>query len=842
MIDTSLPHSNGGRHSHSHHSKLKHRHDSFNGADLKVYVRDVSDKDGKKRAITVKTWSTVKDVKDALQKLLNVPPAAQKIYFGPLSTSGQDLPNHRSLTDAGIYRNGEVLYLEIKGYLPSSTSSGIGASNDLSTLKAQDNDLCISKAFLSVTNRDLKSIVKNTRIAITLGLKPSLVLDGSGGTYFLHDPNKRKIAVFKPADEEPYAENNPRGYVQQSYDQFEEADSLSMRAGIKPGEACLREVAAYLLDDKGFSGVPMTTLIEARHPAFNYYGSMLNLNQGGAAVGSHSLTIGSSPLLQQSSQTLQKKVGSCQEFVSSECSMDDLSPSKISVEEVHKIAVLDIRIMNADRNSANLLCRRKPNDPDTFELIPIDHGYCLRTVADVCWFDWCWLDWPQLKKSVSQKTKEYILNLDVEKDARMLKEKLNIPSDALDYFRASSKLLQAGIRVGMTLYDIAVLCCRNDDAGEHPSKLEQLLSMTAEIASSAVDNGRWHHAAASQALEQQLSETGLFSSSTFAPISKRNTISIFKSASSVNFSSFMSELSESEPLSDKQPLAPMFQTSCSDSSSDGVGDKEEEEAECEKWAADFIAGTLDYATTPIASPKTTRQRSISFARSDSLDESQDSSSELSRSPQGFWFVPPSQSKSATFHDEETTWSPESSPASSPNLLKSKNAVDFDKFRLHERSVKFELNPSCDKNDYEDTDSRTEPLTILSDSNAGSKSRSVQFDTTSLIAPDLSDQHDGINQSLDHDDIFGIFDIPHEPTFNMKRSQSYSGFSFNRIGSNSGQDSNAARASPLTTSSEEYKKYYAKFIDLLIDREIAAVLRTREIKKLNNANRFQPIDQ
>ena len=33
--------------------------------------------------------------------------------------------------------------------------------------------------------------------------------------------------------------------------------------------------------------------------------------------------------------------------------MDDLSPSKISVDEVHKIAILDIRLMNADRNSAN---------------------------------------------------------------------------------------------------------------------------------------------------------------------------------------------------------------------------------------------------------------------------------------------------------------------------------------------------------------------------------------------------------------------------------------------------------------------------------------------------------
>ena len=93
---------------------------------------------------------------------------------------------------------------------------------------------------------------------------------------------------------------------------------------------------------------------------------------------------------------LSNKIGSCQEVVYAECTMDDISPSKISVEEIHKIAILDIRLMNADRNTANLLCRRK--EDNSLELIPIDHGFCLRSSCDVAWFDWCWLDWPQLKE------------------------------------------------------------------------------------------------------------------------------------------------------------------------------------------------------------------------------------------------------------------------------------------------------------------------------------------------------------------------------------------------------------------------------------------------------------
>jgi hypothetical protein len=171
--------------------------------------------------------------------------------------------------------------------------------------------------------------------------------------------------------------------------------------------------------------------------------------------------------------------------------MDDLSPSKICADEVHKIAILDIRIMNADRNTANLLCRRR--EDNSLELVPIDHGYSLRSIADVSW-----MDWPQLKEvnivkqrflatssmcfrvqsltvtmclllqPLSEKSKNYVLKLDIDADINILKEKLNICQEAVDYFRSSSKLLQEGVKAGLTLYDIAIMCCRNDDLGEIP--------------------------------------------------------------------------------------------------------------------------------------------------------------------------------------------------------------------------------------------------------------------------------------------------------------------------------------------------------------------------------------
>ena len=434
--------------------------------DLKIYIKDVHDRQGRKRPLTVKPWATIKDVKDQLTKHLHIPASSQGIYFGPLLSSAKELPNHRSLQDAGIYRNGETLLLEIKG-------SRNGACPSISSLRNATNDICVSSSTLDLCPKTLQRLLQQSRRGLALGFKPALAPDGSGGSYFLSDARKKRVGVFKPADEEPFAENNPRGYVPHNSpvntDGAGGEDNAEwLRQGIRPGELCLREVAAFLLDHDGFSGVPMTTLAEARHPALHTAGQHWTLSEGGAGVGVHSLN--ASPLTPGGTSKCQevvKKVGSFQEYIHAECTMDDLSPSKISVDEVHKIAILDIRLMNADRNVANILCQRIPEDPDHFRLVPIDHGYSLRSKCDVAWFDWCWLDWPQMKQPLSKKSKDYVLGLDIEADVRLLQERLNMRNDVLDYFRSSCQILKAGVRAGLTLYDIcSEIMCRNDPSGE----------------------------------------------------------------------------------------------------------------------------------------------------------------------------------------------------------------------------------------------------------------------------------------------------------------------------------------------------------------------------------------
>jgi len=639
--------------------KRSNLHAALSQPDLKIFIKDVRDKHGRKRPINVRSWSTVKDVKDRLSQLLHVPPCNQRLFFGP----GNDLPNHRTLNDAGIYRSGETLWFDIH------SSAGCLSSTDKTSLLSSGSasKVCVSSVLYDLTPKRMRRIVQQIRRGIDLGLKPEIALDGSGGTYFMKDARKVKVAAFKPSDEEPYAPNNPRGYLKGLGFNSVEA----MRGGILPGEACVREVAAFLIDHGGFSGVPITTLIEARHSAFHNNSSQPKEHR--SSIGLHSLSeIVSTP----SSENLVSKVGSCQEFIAAECTMDDLSPSMISVDEVHKIAILDIRVMNADRNSANLLCKRLENangKSRKYSLTPIDHGYCLRSECDVCWFDWCWLDWPQLKEPLSKKSRSYIMNLKVERDAQLLQERLRIPSEALDIFRASTKLLQAGVRAGLTLYEIALMCCRHDDAGDIPSKLEVMVKTARDLSNSSVLNGKFHHSDASSALVDQLHSNLKLSTHMSA-------VSLLSLERSSDFPSY--------GTSSKVATQPVLeQSSCSDFSY-SVGEDVVDEEECEEWAKLILADVSIEEKTHVPPEKTRLSLPV---------QSGNGSESLGSSPAGFWHHHPVDS---SVPKSNVHWD---TPPSSPSKF----------FSASQATTKFDNRVTTGGTDFSRSGWKTDGITIPS---------------------------------------------------------------------------------------------------------------------------------
>lgn len=112
-------------------------------------------------------------------------------------------------------------------------------------------------------NSKSRKIIDLVRQGFNSGLIPKLTDDGTSGTYEMRNIQKEKVGIFKPIDEEPFAPNNPRGH-QKPF------GSQTFRPGVLSGESCIREVAAYLIDRKGFSSVPSTTFVEVVHNSFKY--------------------------------------------------------------------------------------------------------------------------------------------------------------------------------------------------------------------------------------------------------------------------------------------------------------------------------------------------------------------------------------------------------------------------------------------------------------------------------------------------------------------------------------------------------------------------------------------
>ena len=130
------------------------------------------------------------------------------------------------------------------------------------------------------------------------------------------------------------------------------------------GEACIREVAAYLLDQDGFSGVPPTTMVEATHDSFRKFkfSNFKIVSECNDYVDMISSII--APENHQEEDDKQEennthrsflKIGSLQQFIYSEGPIENFSSDLFDADEIHKIAILDLRMLNLDRNECNIL-------------------------------------------------------------------------------------------------------------------------------------------------------------------------------------------------------------------------------------------------------------------------------------------------------------------------------------------------------------------------------------------------------------------------------------------------------------------------------------------------------
>lgn len=128
-------------------------------------------------------------------------------------------------------------------------------------LAATANGAAMSKA-------QFEEIVQSVRTAIDQGMHPSMITQGSSGSYFARNTEGKIVGVFKPKDEEPYAAGNPKWNKWIHRNLF---PCCFGRACLIPNLSYVSEAAAYTLDCQLRTHmVPYTDVVWLSSKSFHY--------------------------------------------------------------------------------------------------------------------------------------------------------------------------------------------------------------------------------------------------------------------------------------------------------------------------------------------------------------------------------------------------------------------------------------------------------------------------------------------------------------------------------------------------------------------------------------------
>lgn len=382
-------------------------------------------------------------IKRRLQLALNVPTDHSSLTFGDriLNSDLSAIRNHSPLL---LARN--VMHRSSSTPCLSPTGKNLQQWDQSGPVEILgSSDYCAS----------IDELVKDIVVAIKKGIDPIPVHSGLGGAYYFRNSKGDSVAIVKPTDEEPYAPNNPKGFVGTALGQ------PGLKHSVRVGETGFREVAAYLLDVDHYAKVPPTVLVKVTHSIFN-----VNYGVNGDKI-------------QQKKKV--SKIASLQQFIPHDFDAGDYGTSSFPVAGVHRIGILDIRIFNTDRHAGNILGKKLDGEFGQVELIPIDHGLCLPEHLEDPYFEW--IHWPQASIPFSEDELEYIKNLDPIRDSEMLKRELPMIREAcLRVLVLSTIFLKEAAAYGLCLAEIGEMMSREFGGKvEKPSELEVVCLETRRI-------------------------------------------------------------------------------------------------------------------------------------------------------------------------------------------------------------------------------------------------------------------------------------------------------------------------------------------------------------------------
>ncbi|XP_021816760.1 phosphatidylinositol 4-kinase gamma 7-like [Prunus avium] len=404
-----------------------------NSGKRRVFVQTES---GSVLGIELDRGDNVHTVKRKLRLALNVPTDESSLVCGDMVLKN----------DLSIVRNDSPLLLT-RNFLHRSSSTPC-LSPTGKDLQQRDQSGPIEVLGYSDQFARTKQLVVDIVKAIKNGIDPVPVHGGLGGAYYFRNCSGENIAIVKPTDEEPYAPNNPKGFVGKALGQ------PGLKRSVRVGETGFREVAGFLLDYNNFANVPDTALVKITHSVFNVNdGVKGNVHRNGKQA---------------------SKIASLQQFIPHDFDASDHGTSSFPVAAVHRIGILDIRILNTDRHAGNLLVRKLDGGGrfGQVELVPIDHGLCLPESLEDPYFEW--IHWPQASIPFSDDELAYINKLDPFKDSDMLRMELPMIREAcLRVLVLCTIFLKEAAAFGLCLSEIGEMMSREYRGHEEePSELE----------------------------------------------------------------------------------------------------------------------------------------------------------------------------------------------------------------------------------------------------------------------------------------------------------------------------------------------------------------------------------
>lgn len=277
------------------------------------------------------------------------------------------------------------------------------------------------------------SVIASAEQAIENGIYPERIYQGSSGSYFVKSPDGvKRIGVFKPKDEEPYGNLNPKWtkYMQKIC-----CPCCFGRGCLILNQGYLSEAGASLVDHKlKLNIVPKTKIVHLASTTFNYSAidravakTKTNIADKFPQIGRHFHHVG-----------LPVKVGSFQMYVEGYKDAEqwlrkfEAEPLPSSVQsgfqyQFEKLVVLDYIIRNTDRGNDNWLIKYDIPDiisdatKDTVDdwnvitapqisIAAIDNGLAFPFKHPDQWraypYHWAWM--PQARLPFSQEIKDLV--------------------------------------------------------------------------------------------------------------------------------------------------------------------------------------------------------------------------------------------------------------------------------------------------------------------------------------------------------------------------------------------------------------------------------------------------